>query len=101
MTPAAIEAVLEKHKGTFPVPVIAIANDLGKEVYKINDFEDTESGSLRKEDGKFVIYVNAKHTSTRKRFTIAHEIGLLSKIKITLRARRNVSTAYGRLICSP
>lgn len=40
------------------------------------DFEDSKiSGQIEKEDGLFKIYVNRKHPLTRKRFTIAHEIG--------------------------
>ena len=42
------------------------------------EFKDPKmSGAIYKEDksGKFTIYVNAAHPLTRKRFTVAHEIG--------------------------
>lgn len=42
------------------------------------EFKDPKmSGAIYKEDasGKFTIYVNATHPLTRKRFTVAHEIG--------------------------
>ena len=43
-----------------------------------SDFDDPRiSGMLIKnnETGKFDIYVNRKHSNTRQRFTVAHEIG--------------------------
>ena len=66
--------ILEKYKNFAPVPIINIADELGIDVYETNDFENSQSGSIKKEGEKFVIYVNAKHPTTRKKFTIAHEI---------------------------
>lgn len=66
--------ILEKYKSFAPVPIIKIADELGIDVYETNDFENSQSGSIKKEGEKFVIYVNAKHPTTRKKFTIAHEI---------------------------
>lgn len=64
-----------KYKGVYPFPVINLARDLGLSVYETTDLDENEAGLIRKEDGKYVIYINAHDPSTRKRFTIAHEIG--------------------------
>jgi len=58
-----------------PVPVVGIANDYGLKVFETYDFADHESGSIRKENGDFIIYLNATHSPLRKRFTLAHELG--------------------------
>lgn len=65
---------MEKYKAFFPVPLLDLANDLGLEIYETNDLPNHQSGSLFHENGKFKIFVNAKHPLTRKRFTVAHEI---------------------------
>src|SRR5260370_2801798 len=64
----------EKHVGV-PVPVIAIARELKIKIYETYDFDNTQSGSIKKEDGKYVIYLNTSDSAERKRFTIAHELG--------------------------
>lgn len=66
--------ILKKYKYFIPVPIIKITDELGIEVYETNDFENFQSGSIKKENNKFVIYINASHPLTRKKFTIAHEI---------------------------
>lgn len=59
-----------------PVDVEAVAKKLGAiVVYK--DLEDDLCGMIYKEDGQVFIGVNEKHPSTRRRFTLAHEIGHL------------------------
>lgn len=74
-----LSQAITKYKGQFPVPIIGIAHDLGLEIYETEDFSDDESGSIRKEGGKYVIYVNKRHAPTRKRFTIAHEVAHFAK----------------------
>jgi Zn-dependent peptidase ImmA (M78 family) len=69
------EELQSKYKNCFPLPVIAMARDLGLEIYETKDFENTQSGSIVKEGDKYIIYINSKHSPTRKRFSIAHEIG--------------------------
>lgn len=39
------------------------------------DFPSDISGALRKENNKWIIYVNDKHSPNRQRYTIAHEFG--------------------------
>lgn len=76
-----LKDILDKYPSQLPVPVISIAKDLGLEIYETKDFEEWQSGSLKKEDEKFVIYLNANHSASRKRFTIAHEIAHFLKHK--------------------
>lgn len=57
-----------------PTPLDELAEELGiKIVYQ--EFEDNISGFLYREDTNNIIGVNKKHSKTRQRFTIAHEIG--------------------------
>jgi|JFJP01.1.fsa_nt_gi Zn-dependent peptidase ImmA (M78 family) len=59
---------------TYPVPVGTICSILGIEAsyYQMND---DESGNIFLENGKYFIQVNTSHAPTRKRFTVAHELG--------------------------
>lgn len=78
------QIINDKYAGKIPVPVVAIAKDLGLEIYETKDFDDSQSGSIVRENSSYVIYINPSHTPERKRFTIAHEIGhfLLHKDKL-------------------
>lgn len=71
----------QKYCNVLPVPVVAIARDLGLEIYETDDFDDSQSGSIVKDDGKYVVYINSRQPLTRKRFSIAHEIGHFLKHK--------------------
>lgn len=76
--PAEAQKKLQELREKFneiPVPVIAIAKELGIKIYEASDFSRTQSGSIKKEKGRYVIYLNGLDHPTRKRFTIAHEIG--------------------------
>lgn len=68
-----------------PVPVEAIARNLGAEIV-YEPFKGDVSGMLvRRDDGHSIIGVNSTHSNTRQRFTVAHEIAhlLLHKGKPT------------------
>ena len=68
--------IYAKYRNKFPISVIDIAHELGIGVYKTSELPDNISGFITKEeDGRFSIYVNQKHSATRKMFTIAHEVG--------------------------
>lgn len=61
-----------------PVPVVSIAKALNLTISEIVMPEVqgiVPSGILAKPDGNWVILINNKEVGTRKRFTIAHEIG--------------------------
>jgi Zn-dependent peptidase ImmA (M78 family) len=59
-----------------PVPVRDLAVRLGVDV-RSQDADDNISGALLRSGDKRIIAVNAAHSGTRQRFTIAHEIGHL------------------------
>lgn len=68
--------ILFRHN-LFAVPVnpVEVANREGINVYD-TEFEDRSiSGVLRREGDDFQIYVNSQHSSLRKRYTVAHELG--------------------------
>lgn len=72
--------IRKKYCTQAPIPVVAIAKEWGIKVYKTGDFDDRISGLIQKDEhygGKsgYAIYTNARHPVTRRRFTIAHEIG--------------------------
>jgi Zn-dependent peptidase ImmA (M78 family) len=67
--------ILERYRDTFPVPVGQLAEDLRLTVVSTSDLPSGISGSISKEGDQYVIYVNAKQSPRRQRFTIAHEIG--------------------------
>lgn len=72
--------ILQEFHKEAPISVVAIANKLGIKVYRTRDFDDRISGLIQKDEhhgGKsgYAIYTNARHPVTRRRFTIAHEIG--------------------------
>lgn len=75
-----VEEIQALYRTTVPRPVVKIAQEMGVEVYETDKLASNQSGLIRKEAGdngqsKFVIYVNANHPYTRKRFTVAHELG--------------------------
>lgn len=75
--------IVKRHQQAYPVKVGALARDLGLVVREI-DMSDDISGSLKREDGQWVIRVNRRHAKVRQRFTVAHEIAhyLLHRDKI-------------------
>lgn len=82
-TPEAIEemtlSILKKHDllGTVSTAVnpVAVANGEGIEVFSVDLADDSVCGILRKEQGRFRLYVNRDHSGNRIRYTIAHELG--------------------------
>jgi len=70
--------IIAKHQQSAPINVMAIANDLGLNVWSMNlpgnisgkIFRDALNGGT----SGFSIAVNAKESPVRQRFTIAHEI---------------------------
>ena len=53
-----------------------LAKALGLEVYRVSDWPNDLSGMIKRNaDGDYEIQVNSAHPESRRRFTIAHEIG--------------------------
>lgn len=67
--------LLTKYKDKVPLPIIQVAKDLGVKVHFTTDFDDRKSGQIQKVDGAYHIYLNARHSAARNRFTLAHELG--------------------------
>jgi Zn-dependent peptidase ImmA (M78 family) len=70
--------VIATFQKTAPVQVVPIAKELGLNVFSV-DWDDNISGMIMRDSERggpsgFAIYVNRKHASVRRRFTIAHEI---------------------------
>lgn len=66
--------VIKRHWNTAPVPVSDIADEIGTPIlYAV--LPDEISGMIRRDGDGYMIVVNKYHALTRKRFTIAHEIG--------------------------
>jgi len=71
--------IIAKHQTQAPVDVVAIAADLGINVWETKSLPASISGKIFKDalnggSSRFSILVNANHSLPRKRFTIAHEI---------------------------
>ena len=72
--------IISRHQIRAPVSVVDIAHEMGVKVYKSNGWPDYISGLIRMDPERggssgYAIYTNAKHPKTRRRFTIAHELG--------------------------
>lgn len=69
------KTILEAQKN-IPVDIISLCKDLGLRVFRVQNWTQAMSGMIRKdaEGETFSIYVNATHSNTRQRFTIAHEL---------------------------
>ncbi|MEP0149976.1 ImmA/IrrE family metallo-endopeptidase [Roseibium sp.] len=66
--------IVERHQRNYPVDVRAMADDLGLYVEE-QYLPDTISGMIKRNFwNEFTVVVNDRHSETRKRFTIAHEI---------------------------
>lgn len=73
-------AVIRRYQREPPVPVVRIARELGLEVYRSSGWPDSISGMIRRDAHRggpsgYAVFANDDHATTRRRFTIAHEIG--------------------------
>jgi predicted transcriptional regulator len=70
-------AIIRRHQAEgLPIMMVPLANELGIEVYRVPNWPDDLSGMITRSESTlsgFEIYVNAGHSETRRRFTIAHE----------------------------
>ena len=58
-----------------PVDVLAIASELGLTVMEAKFKNPALSGAITPKDDAFTVYLNREQAMTRRRFTLAHEIG--------------------------
>lgn len=66
--------IYQSFTASYPVQVEEFARQLGLILVE-KELDPNISGGLRKVDDSYELFVNATHPLTRKRFTIAHEIG--------------------------
>lgn len=66
--------IIKTHWNSAPVPVQTIAYEIGVPVIYVH-FPQNISGAIQLDGDGYKIVVNADHSKTRQRFTIAHEIG--------------------------
>ncbi len=71
--------VIAKHQAQAPVDVVAIAKDLGINVWSMNSLPESVSGKIFRDplnggNSGYSIAVNARDAYVRQRFTVAHEI---------------------------
>lgn len=70
------EHLLQEHGITsIPVDPVVLANRVNIQVHNAVFKDNQISGAISKRDGVTKIYVNTTDPPTRKRFTIAHELG--------------------------
>lgn len=66
--------IYTKYKDEFPFKIVEFINDLGIHIFT-SDMDNNISGSISKEDNRYIIYINDSHPPTRLKFTLAHELG--------------------------
>lgn len=66
--------IYDTYKNIFPFKIVEFINELGIKVIAA-EMPSYVSGAIRKEEDKYVIYINDSHSITRQRFTLAHELG--------------------------
>jgi Zn-dependent peptidase ImmA (M78 family) len=83
-----VQEIIKKHQKTTPVDIVAIAQDLGINVYRAKGSSDL-AGKVVKDseyggESGYAIFVNSNDSPRRQRFTISHEVAhfLLHKDEI-------------------
>ena len=66
--------IIRANQSELPVSVTCIAGEFGIRVFKSSGWPDKLSGLIRKNQGRYEIFVNGQHPLVRRRFTIAHEL---------------------------
>lgn len=66
--------IIRANQSELPVSVTRIAREFGIRVFKSSGWPKKLSGLIRKNQGKYEIFVNGQHPLVRRRFTIAHEL---------------------------
>jgi Zn-dependent peptidase ImmA (M78 family) len=71
-----IFSIISEYRSKAPVDVYGLAEEIGIKVLHDKNISDSVSGTIeRNKYGQYVIRVNSAHSETRKRFTVAHELG--------------------------
>lgn len=96
MANQSFDEVMRAYEGIIPVPLVDIAKDLGLSVFLTRRFKDSKSGEILKEDGEYMIYINANHPYNRTRFTLAHEIAHFKLHKEFLDEEKEIEDFTGK-----
>jgi len=75
MTPVEQIEIINRYRKNAPVDVHGIASSLGIRIHEAFLPENVSGIIERIKDGNFVITINTFDSKTRKRFTLAHELG--------------------------
>ncbi|MHC5307531.1 ImmA/IrrE family metallo-endopeptidase [Bartonella sp. LJL80] len=67
-----LKAKIEQHLKIAPVKIGDIAKDLGVIVKRSANLKRSISGSIKKVDGRWFIYINRFEAPNRQRYTLAH-----------------------------
>lgn len=71
-----VDEILRTNKAdTIPVDPVTLANKLGIKIHNAQFSDGSLSGMISKRGENIMILVNQRDSDTRKRFTIAHELG--------------------------
>jgi Zn-dependent peptidase ImmA (M78 family) len=66
--------IVETFLTSAPIDLSGMADALGLTVIETPDWQNDASGSIERSRSGFIIKINAEHSATRKRFTLAHEM---------------------------
>lgn len=71
-----VDTILRENKAdSIPVDPVTLANKLGIKIHNAQFSDGSLSGMISKRGENIMILVNQQDSDTRKRFTIAHELG--------------------------
>lgn len=98
---ADFETVIDSYKNVIPVPLVDIARDLNVKVFLTKRFKDSKSGEITKENGHYVIYLNANHSYGSNRFTLAHELAHFKFDRSFLDAENEIEDYNGKTFKIP
>jgi Zn-dependent peptidase ImmA (M78 family) len=76
-----LDDLKRKCHGLFPLSTIVLANNLGIKVYSTKEFDRTIAGSITKQNGKFIIYVNESEFQPTVRFVVMYAIVMILEHK--------------------
>jgi Zn-dependent peptidase ImmA (M78 family) len=72
---AAAREILDRFGSKIPIKIDAIVKAHDIEIFEDNELESFVSGILMMKAGRVGLVINHYHSESRKRFTIAHELG--------------------------
>jgi Zn-dependent peptidase ImmA (M78 family) len=96
-----LDTVLKNYKAMIPVPLVDIAKDLNLDVFLTRRFDDSKAGEIANNKGKYTIHLNANHSYTQNRFTLAHELAHYKFDKDYLEQEQEIEDFSGKTFAIP